>query len=248
MTERGLTSSTSWLVPQRRHDPELMDLPDNPAPVLERALADLQQVNRWFGGRRVLLRAVRPYLRDAAGGSLELLDVGTGGADLPLTLIDEARRLGCDLSVTAIDRDRTTASIAADRTRRQPRVRVVCADALELPFAAGSFDLVTASMFLHHFEHEGIVRLLTAFRRLARRAVVVNDLRRHRVPWAFIALTARITARQRMFVHDAPLSVLRGFTPRELRLAARDSGAAGMRLEHCWPYRMLLVLPGIETR
>jgi SAM-dependent methyltransferase len=248
MSRAAEPGDRDWLVPQRRNDPELLDRPDNPAPVLERAVRDLGAVNRWLGGRRALLRGVRPFLRaDVTAGPLHLLDVGTGGADLPLSLIAEAERVGRELTVTAVDHDPRTASIAAGLTRHEPRVRVVCADAGCPPFPPGSFDLVTASMFLHHFEHGEIVRLLTVFRRLARRAVVVNDLRRHRLPWAFIGLAARVTWRQEMFVHDAPLSVLRGFTPGELRRAARDCGADGARLERLWPFRLLLVLPGAET-
>ena len=51
---------------------------------------------------------------------------------------------------------------------------------------------------------------------MAKRAVLINDLERHLVSWAFISLAARITRRHPMFVHDAPLSVLRGFTRDEL--------------------------------
>jgi SAM-dependent methyltransferase len=248
MSRAARRENRSWLVPQRRNDPELLDRPDNPAPVLERAMRDLGAVNRCLGGRRALLRGVRPFLRaHVTAAPLHLLDVGTGGADLPLSLIDEAKRLGRELIVTAVDRDPRTASIADGLTRHEPRVRVVCADAWRPPFPPGSFDLVTASMFLHHFEHGEIVRLLTVFRRLARRAVVINDLRRHRVPWAFIGLAARVARRQEMFVHDAPLSVLRGFTPRELRRAACDCGAGGARPERLWPFRLLLVLPGAEA-
>jgi SAM-dependent methyltransferase len=143
-----------------------------------------------------------------------------------------------------MDRDRFAAEVAARRAGAHAEVRVVRADATRLPFRTGAFDLVTASMFLHHFDHVGMVRLLAEFRRLARIAVVVNDLRRHRLPWAFIALTAALTRRHPVFRHDAPLSVLRGFTDDELRAAARDAGVPEPRVERRWPFRLVMTLPG----
>ena len=123
-------------------------------------------------------------------------------------------------------------------------VEIQAADAFHLPFAQGSFDVVTASMFLHHFPHDDAVRLVFGFRAIARRAVVINDLRRHVVPWAFIAMAGRLTRRDPMFLHDAPLSVLRGFTAEELVAIARDAGAAAPSIRCPFPFRLLLSVPG----
>ncbi len=233
------------LVPARRFDPELMDRPDNSPAELEAALRDLRLVNRWLGGGRALLRALDPWLDAATDGRpLEVLDVGTGGADLPLAMVRHARARGRAIRITAVDRDPVTASIARRETAAYPDVRVLCADARELPFEPRSFDLVTASLFLHHFRAAEIVELLRGFRRLARRAVLVNDLRRHVVPWSFIRVVGRLTARSRMFLHDAPLSVLRGFTPGELREIVREAGIERAEVRRRWPYRLLLTLPG----
>lgn len=235
---------SSPLVPARRYDPEWMDRPGNVAAELEGALQDIRRVNRLLGGARVVLDAVRPHLRSLPkGGVLSILDVGTGGADLPLAIAAEARRLARRARIVAIDREAITAGYARRAAAEDEDVTVVRADAFALPFPHGSFDLVTASMFLHHFVHGDVVRLLSGFRRVARRAVIVNDLERHAIPWAFIAVAARITGRHRMFVHDAPLSVLRGFTRDELLRAGREAGGSGARVETRLAYRLLLTVP-----
>ncbi|MCP3979582.1 MAG: methyltransferase domain-containing protein [bacterium] len=230
-------------VPQRSHAPEWMDRADNTRADLEGALRDIELTNRLLGGRKALLRALRPHLAPGPSGRLELLDVGTGSADLPLALACFAESSGASVRITAVDRDPTTAGLAAEQTASTTCVRVVQADAFRLPFAPRSFDVVTASMFLHHFRHEDVVRLLDSFRSLARRAVVINDLRRHWLPYGFIYLVARLTRRHPMYVHDAPLSVLRGFTAPELREAATEAGAADFRLDRRWPFRLVLTLP-----
>ena len=231
-------------VPARRLDPEWMDRPDNTPETVEGALRDIRWVNRVLGGRRALLHPLAALLVELPPDRLiEVLDVGTGGADLPLEMVDLAARRGRRVSVTAVDRDPSATSAAARFAADRGEVRVVQADAEDLPFDDRSFDLVTASMFLHHFDHGGVVELLRRFRRLARCAVIVNDLRRHRLPWAFITTVAHVTRRDAMFRHDAPLSVLRGFTDDELIVAARESGVANPSLERRWPFRLVMTLP-----
>jgi SAM-dependent methyltransferase len=230
-----------WLTPARRFEAEILDRPDNPRAALEAALRDLRWVNRLLGGRRALFAALDPFL-DAVprGEGLLVLDVGTGSGDLPVAMVERARGRARRLEVVAVERDPSSASIARRETGAHPEIHVVRADARRLPFAPGSFDLVTASLFLHHFRPAEAAELLASFRRLARRAVLVNDLRRHLVPWGFIALAARATFRHPILVHDGPLSVLRGFTPEELR----DAGGEAARVDRKWPYRLVMVLPG----
>jgi len=224
----------------------MLDRLDHSLPQLRAALRDIKRTNRWLGGRRALLGALEPWLL-AAERPLHVLDVGTGGADLPRALLRRAKRLRREVVVTAIDREPLAAAIASTDGTSSDRLRIVCADARRLPFEDRSFDVVTASLFLHHFEHRDAVELLRAFLRLARRAVVINDLRRHRIPWLFIWVASRLTLRHPMYVHDAPLSVLRGFTLAELARAARETGVRGFDLRRRLPYRLVLTLPVEES-
>jgi SAM-dependent methyltransferase len=232
-------------VPARRFDPEWMDRTGNTADELNGALDDIHAVNRFLGGSKTIVDAVRPYLLGRGDGEpLSVLDIGTGGADLPLALVSAARRSGQRIRIVAVDRDPVILDYARRKTSATPEIEVKAADAFQLPFAPESFDLVTASMFLHHFTHADAVRLLSSFRTIARRAVLINDLERHLLPWAAIALIARITRRHPMFVNDAPLSVLRGFTPAELLAAAHEAGAPDATVADRMPYRLLLTMPG----
>jgi SAM-dependent methyltransferase len=235
------------LVPVRSNDPEIMDRDDNTAEDLRPALRDLASINRWLGGRRALRRALRPFLDEPGSEPLRVLDIGTGGADLPLDTVSLGRRSGRAVHVTALDLDPVTASIANETTRTVDEIRVVRGDAFRPPFPPGSFHVVTASLFLHHFTHAEIVRLMTRLRRLATQAVIVNDLRRHRLPWGFIHLASRAARLHPMVVHDGPLSVLRGFTDEELRAAAREAGSADAVVRRSWPFRLLMTVPGAAS-
>ena len=68
----------------------------------------------------------------------------------------------------------------------------------------------------HHFSGAGLTGLIGEMARVARRRVVVLDIRRHWLAyWGFVAWS-RLWTRNRLVRADGPLSVLRGFTAAEL--------------------------------
>lgn len=215
---------------RRAEDPELLDegVSDDEA---RRSLADLRFVNRWLGNRGRLLAAVRPFL--AASDRPSLLDVGCGSADVPLWI---ASRLERPVEVVGVDRKALHLRAAVGP------LRGVAADVHALPFGDDRFDVVTASLFLHHFDGADVSRVLRELYRVARRALVVNDLRRARVPYAFGRAVFPLLFRSRVSVEDGLLSIRRAFTAPELARAFADAGLAATVTRH-WPYRLLAVAP-----
>ena len=214
---------------RRATEPELLDegVPDHEA---IRSLSDLRFVNRWLGGRRSLLRAVRPLLDGIARP--RLLDVGCGSADLPGFL---ARALPSRPLAVGVDLKLVHLKQAPSGVQR------VVADVRRLPFAAGSFDVVTASLFLHHFDGPEVAEVLRSLYALSRRALVVNDLRRARVPYVFGRAVFPRVFRSPVSVADGLLSIRRGFTPGELLAAFREARIDGVRIRRSFPYRLVAV-------
>jgi SAM-dependent methyltransferase len=211
----------------RSSEPEQLDLgvPEREA---ERSLADLRFVNRWLGNRRSLLAAVRPHL-PAPG---RLLDVGCGSGDVTAFL---AARVGGPLLAVGLD-------VKTLHLRCAPAVvRPVVADVRRLPFPERAFDVVTASLFLHHFDDVELPALLAGLARLARRALVVNDLRRALLPWAFGRLAFPLLFRSRVSVEDGLVSIRRGFREDELRRAFAAAGLRAVEIRRHFPYRLLAV-------
>jgi SAM-dependent methyltransferase len=108
-------------------------------------------------------------------------------------------------------------------------IRRVAGDARRLPFRDGSFDVVTASLFLHHFDEPELADVLRELRRLARRAIVVSDLERALVPFVFARTVFPWVFETPVSVHDGLLSIRRGFREPELRAAFAAAGLAGVR-------------------
>ena len=81
---------------------ELLDGPLDDPDALRGNLRDLARINRWMGGTAASRRSLDRLL-DGRTVPHSLLDVGTGGADIPLDLLDAARRRGRTLRVTGVD-------------------------------------------------------------------------------------------------------------------------------------------------
>jgi SAM-dependent methyltransferase len=202
------------LTPRRRHDPELMDAPGLPEEEVADAYRVLRRVNRqFFGGRRPMARELDLLLREdrPGAGPLTLLDVGSGSGDLARFAESHLQARGVPSRALALDRDPTALALAFEEG-----LRAVRGDALALPFAAGSIDVVTAVKFAHHLHGEALSRLLAEMARVARRRVIVLDIRRSRLAYAGFVAWSRVFTRNRLVRYDGPLSVLRGFTRGEL--------------------------------
>jgi SAM-dependent methyltransferase len=213
---------------RRSQEKELLD-EDVPAEEVAKSLGDIRLVNAYLGGWRSLRRAVLPLCDGIARP--RLLDVGCGSADLPARLLRE--RPG--LRVVGLDRKLLHVRLAP------PELGRVVADVNALPFAPGSFDVVTASLFLHHFDSGPAASVLRRLFELARRALVVNDLERSRVPYYFARAVFPCLFRSKISINDGMVSIQRAFTRAELRELFAAAGIARVDVRAAFPYRLLAV-------
>ena len=100
----------------------------------------------------------------------------------------------------------------------------VIADANDPPLAPKSVDVVTVSQVLHHLPRAAAVRCIRACDLLARRLVVLADLRRSRVAMAGVWAACIGLGMDRVTRHDAVLSLRRGYTRDEFAGLLREAG------------------------
>lgn len=229
--------------PLRRaeHAPELLDEERHDPRELMHSLGQVAAVNRWLGGDRSLLLHVAPLLR--ADRTTHILDIGTGSADLPRRIVEYARSKGRSVHITATDIHPQMREIAQRECAVYPEIAIDAADALDLKYGRKSFDVATLSLTLHHFDGDLRLRVLRELGRVARDAVIVNDLERTRLNYVGARLMAMTFWRSnRLTRHDGPLSVLRAFTPEELATLAAEAGLKGKVDRH---YFQRLVYVGV---
>jgi 2-polyprenyl-3-methyl-5-hydroxy-6-metoxy-1,4-benzoquinol methylase len=220
------------LAPLRRAE-NAVEMLDRPAPFadLSQSLADVARLNALFGGRHITLTHVKRLLGAAPRDRvITVLDVGTGGADIPKALALWARRAGRRLRILALDRDSATLAVARRAAARYPEIVLLQGDALALPVRPRAVDVVISALTLHHLEPEGAVRYLAEMEAATRVGFIVNDLVRSRTAYAVVWLATRALTRNRMSRHDGPLSVLRAYTPREVRALCEKAGLFDVRV------------------
>ena len=232
----------------RTHGEEWMDDLAVAGKPLTDALDELRLVNRYLGGYSATLDVLGPWLKKRADVKMRLIDIGTGVGDFPEVIIRWAARQipPIDLEIVAVDANPATVAFAKESlARRLPeslgkKITVACADALDLPYADGSFDIAMAAMFLHHFPEPSAVPIVRAMAQVARHGVLINDLHRHPLAYFGIRTLTRLLPASPMVRHDGPLSVLRGFRKRELAEIARSAGIESFQIRWHWAFRWVL--------
>jgi ubiquinone/menaquinone biosynthesis C-methylase UbiE len=210
---------------ERRTDAvELLDGPLNDPVTLTANLRDLRRVNRWLGGVRLSEDAIDALAAHRQG--LTVLDVGTGGADIPLALLERARKRGRGLTIVGLDSRPeilAAAALANPGLATTDGLELHVGDGRSLPYPDRSFDVAHVSLVLHHLTPEGAVELLREMARVARLGVVVNDLDRGRLAFTGAWLISHLLTANRYTRHDAPLSVQRAYRATEMVALLRDA-------------------------
>jgi ubiquinone/menaquinone biosynthesis C-methylase UbiE len=181
-------------------------------------LREMAMLNRLPGGTADSVRETLRLLDKSNHPAV--LDVGTGSGDFARRLRGRRRAA----HITAIDLRPEVLEIAARNLRDTNDVTLLQADARSLPFDDGAVDVAHASLLLHHFDPTDAVAALREMRRVARRGVVINDLRRGQVAFAISALTVLALSRGRYTRHDGVLSARRAYTLPELDDLAAEAG------------------------
>lgn len=230
-------------VPPHSEATELLDAPGTiAAPTLAHNLRDIRRVNRFAGGTAVVLRHLPALLADVSRGTpVTLLDTATGSGDIPRALVRWGRRRGYNLRVLATDVSEAVLAVARRETADEPTIAVEACDARSLPYRDGAFDIALCSLALHHFPRTEAIQVLAEMGRVSRRGIIVNDLVRTWSGYVGAWLLGNVTTTNRLTRHDAPLSILRAFTPDELVAMAREAGLTNIAVTPHRFWRMALV-------
>ncbi len=226
--------------PARRRGAEILDDPTADAALSLRSLRDVALANRLFGGRRAVLHELRALFRAyPAGSTLTLLDVGTGLGDIPAAAAAMARRHGLTLHTVGMELAPSLARAAATNCSS-----ALAGNAMHLPFADASIDVITCSQVLHHFDSEEAAQLLRECTRVARTAVVVGDLRRSWLAVAGLWTSSFVLGFHPVSRHDGVLSVLRGYTKPELKQLVEQATGCRCATHHRLGFRITAVWSG----
>ncbi len=207
---------------------ELLDRDAGSPKEISGSLSDLWFINRAFGGVSTSKRLLERVARQWPGSRISLLEVASGAGEVPYAVRRKLQQKSIDLEISLLDRSRAHLNGSS---------RAVVADAVVLPFASGSFDVVSSNLFVHHLMPAGVRQFVAEALRVCRTAVIINDLVRHPVHLALVYAGLPLF-RSRITWHDAPASVRQAYTPREMRAMLESTPAARVDIDTHYLFRM----------
>ena len=137
--------------------------------------------------------------------------------------------------------DRSKRALHHARSWQSSRIRWICGDALCIPLGDNNVDVVTCSLFLHHFDEPQVIQILLEARRVAAVGLVLADLTRSRLALMLTWLCTHLASRSIVFRHDGPASVRAAYTRGEMAALAHEAGLEKAHVERHFPFRMILV-------
>jgi len=200
------------------------------------ALKEIKTINKFLGGNSTSKSGLLQLIgKIEYSGVLKILDIGAGGSDN----ISVNKEVLKNVQVTCLDINKRSCFYIKNNNLGDI---VICGNALNLPFKESSFDIVHASLFLHHFGDEDILYILKSCLYISKYGIIINDLQRSVFAFVGIKLLTLLFSQSKMVRNDAPLSVRRGFLKNELFKILSEIKPASFLIKSRWAFRWLLVI------
>jgi 2-polyprenyl-3-methyl-5-hydroxy-6-metoxy-1,4-benzoquinol methylase len=220
--------------------PETMDDPGLDPMRHFAALRALARINALSGTWRALSAPIFSFARQTGRKKLRILDLATGGGDVPISLWRYAQQRGLELDILAVDVSPRAIEFARERAD-------ACGAAVEfseVDVLAGElptgFDVVTCCLFLHHLDESDVVSLLRSMARASDHLVLASDLARSRVGLMLAYFGTWVLTSSEVARVDGARSARAAFSLAEIRTLAAHAGLNDATVRRRWPCRYLL--------
>ena len=200
----------------RTNKEELMDDFSIGGDLLRDTLDKLENINRYLGGNLVTLNSLKKVLKNhPKEQELTIVDIGCGHGDILRDVAKFGRKKGYKMKLLGIDANPTAITYANELSTAFPELSFKTEDIFSDSFKNRQFDVVLATLFLHHFKEEQLVSFLGDTLKQAKIAIVVNDLHRHKLAY-YLFMLLSLFIKNKMIIEDGLTSVLRGFKRKDL--------------------------------
>lgn len=215
---------------------ELLDGNDIPFADISRNMDELAFINRHLGGHRITISGIK-QLMSKSDGLIHIAEVGCGGGDNLKAIQKWAERNNVNVRLTGVDINENCIRHAR---ATQSGIHFIHSDYRHVTFPVKP-DILFASLFAHHLADDDLVDLIKWMHLHSTRGFVVNDLHRHPLAYYSIRVLTSVFSRSYLVKHDAPISVLRGFSQSEWRRYFQKAGVPLTICQWHWAFRWLIV-------
>jgi 2-polyprenyl-3-methyl-5-hydroxy-6-metoxy-1,4-benzoquinol methylase len=195
---------------------ELMDDFSIGGDLLRDTLDKLENINRWLGGNLMTVRALKKVLKNhPKEQELTIADIGCGHGDILRDVAKFGRKNGYKMKLIGMDANPTAIAYANELSSEFSELSFKTEDIFSEAFKNRKFDVVLATLFLHHFKEEQLTSFLGNTLKQTKIGIVVNDLHRHKLAY-YLFMLLSVFIKNNMIIEDGLTSVLRGFKRNEL--------------------------------
>ena len=233
----------------RSDEKELLDRDDIPFEDIRRNMLELDTINTWLGGHAISKRGIKDLVsamrakhteeRGRDPQQISICEIGCGGGDNLRVLSRWCRSRNIRAHIIGIDNNACCIRVAQEQWK-QGEARWIHSDYRDIVFADEKPDIIFSSLFCHHFRDDELVNMLQWMENNAGTGWFINDLHRHPLAWNSIRLLTRLFSRSYLVRHDAPLSVLRGFSRMEWQTILQAADIGEYSLQWKWAFRWLV--------
>ena len=221
---------------------EIMDDLSCAGAVVNQTLRELDFINQWLGGNAVTLQALRKVWGKSRKTSIAMADLGCGSGEMLRVIASHKSFRGISFQLYGWDANPNIITYAREHCREFSNIQFFASNVFDSAFQSLRFDVTLATLFLHHFTNDEIVKLLLILKSNTSTAIVINDLHRHPLAYYSIWALTKLFSKSSMVKYDAPLSVARGFSRKEWVAILKDAGIDRYELNWRWAFRWQLII------
>ena len=233
----------------RSNQKELIDDLELDNDALRENLEELAIINKYLGGNQVTISGLRKLIlsnnstiQQLNNSTITIADLGCGGGDMLMVMADWAKKKDINAQFIGIDANDFMINFAQKRTHNYQNISYLHQNIFSEEFQQHRFDIVTMTLFCHHFEDEVLIKILQQFRKQTRLGVVINDIHRHWFAYHSIAWITKLFLKSYLVKNDAKLSVWRAFRKKDLENIIKKAGYTNYSIRWKWAFRWEVVL------
>lgn len=209
--------------------------------ILVQTLKELKIINKLLGGNHVTTSALKRIVKKHPKKIYTIADVGCGGGDMIRIMADWADKEGIQCRFIGVDANPNIIQTAKGNLKDLQNVVFICQNVFDEDFLKEKVDIITCTLFTHHFTDGELMALFENFRIKSSLGLVINDLHRHPLAYYSIRLLTRLFSKSPMVKNDGPLSVLRSFQRKELSHLIKTTGFHSFEIQWKWAFRWRVI-------
>ncbi len=145
--------------------------------------------------------------------------MGCGNGDMLREVSKFGKKNGYKFALIGIDANQHTIAYAEQLSQNHEEISYIKQDIFSEDFHKNTYDIVLATLFLHHFTEEEIIKLLKPMVQNASLGVVVNDLNRNALAY-YLFSGLCLFIKNPMTKEDGLISILKAFKRGDLKRMA----------------------------